>query len=298
MTNEEVIQKVHEEARLRDLSLSTERDYIVDLKCFIRYHGGVEIADMDTAEIRAFLLYLLGEKKRSTGSVNRCNSALRFVFGGALQKTLNYQMIPRCRAHRDLPDILSKTELAKLFASIDNLRDKAILETIYGAGLRISEITHLRVQDIDSENMRLFVHHGKGKKDRWTLLSITNLELLREYWKQYRPKNPDGYLFYSRVGHYKQLTLRTVQNIMKKYLTLAGLPTHYTVHTLRHCFATHLLEDGVDVCRIKSLMGHTHIQSTTFYLHLVNFDGTVKSPLDTLPKKRGPKPKAKEAAHA
>jgi len=172
------------------------------------------------------------------------------------------------------------------------LRDKAILMTIYGAGLRLSEVTHLRVQDIDSENMRIFVYQGKGGKDRYTILSSANLEVLREYWKSYRPSHPDGYMFYPRQDKHHVLTVKVVQDIMKKHLKAAGISGDYTIKTLRHCFATHLLESGVDVCRIKQLLGHTHIQSTTFYLHLLNFDGSIKSPLDTLPKKRGRKPKA------
>lgn len=193
--------------------------------------------------------------------------------------------------------IMSKTEIVRFFSVIDNLRDKAIFMTVYGSGLRISEIIHLRVQDVDSENMRLFVHHGKGGKDRYTLLSAENLKLLREYWKEYRPNHPEGYLFYPKKEKQRIPTSRAVQEAFHKYVKLAKLSETYTVHTLRHCFATHLLESGVDVCRIKQLLGHTHIQSTTFYLHLLNFDGTIKSPLDTLPKKRGRKPKVPVSAN-
>ena len=292
MTNEEIIAKTREEIRLRGLSKATEVEYLGKLNVFIRYYQDRPLQDMSEVEIRAFLLYLIDEKKVATGTVNIYNSALRFIFGAVLERTLNYQMIPRRRIHRELPDVMSKSDITKFFAAIDNLRDKAIFMTIYGAGLRLSEITHLRTQDIDSENMRLFVHQGKGGKDRFTLLSSANLDVLREYWRIYRPTNPDGYLFYPRLDKDRPLTEKAVQDAMKKHLKASNIQGNFTVHTLRHCFATHLLEAGTDVCRIKQLLGHTHIQSTTFYLHLLNFDSKLKSPLDTLPKKRGRKPKA------
>lgn len=129
-----------------------------------------------------------------------------------------------------------------------------MFETVYGAGLRISEMIHLRVQDIDSKQMRIFVHHGKGGKDRFTLLSQRNLDILREYWKQYQPNHPEGYLFYARSKDKHILTSHSVQNAFNKYKTMANLPEVYRVHTLRHCFATHLLESGVEVCQIKELL--------------------------------------------
>ena len=153
------------------------------------------------------------------------------------------------------------------------------------------KLFHLRVQDIDSKQMRIFVHHGKGGKDRFTLLSQRNLNVLREYWKQYRPNLSGGYLFYARGRVQHTLTSRSVENAFHKYKAMARLPESYTVHTLRHCFATHLLESGTDVCQIKELLGHTFIQTTAFYLHLKKLNETIISPLDTLPKKRGRKPK-------
>jgi site-specific recombinase XerD len=162
--------------------------------------------------------------------------------------------------------------------------------TLYGGGLRLSEVCNLQIRDIDSESMRIFVRYGKGGKDRYTLLSQTNLEILREYWKAYRPKHPDGWLFLNGDGSDK-IHYRTVQDIFTSTTKRIGISKDVSTHTLRSCFATHLLEAGVDVSRIKQLLGHTHIQSTTFYLHLLNFDSKLKSPLDSLPKKRGRKPK-------
>jgi len=295
MTNEEVFQQAREEFALRGLSPYTEEEYLGALRLFLRYHEDRPIETMGEPEIREFLLYQITLGK-ATGSVNNYNSALRFIFGAVLSRNLNCRTIPRRRDRRKFPAIMSKDEIVCFFSVIDNLRDRTIFETVYGAGLRLSEITHLRVQDIDSKQMRIFVYQGKGGKDRFTLLSQRNLDILREYWKQYRPNHPEGYLFYARSRDKHILTSRSVQNAFNKYKTIAHLPKFYTVHTLRHCFATHLLESGVDVCQIKDLLGHTFIQTTAFYLHLRNLNETITSPLDTLPKKRGRKPKVKNDA--
>lgn len=295
MTNEEVFQRAYDEIKLRGLSPHTVEEYLGKLTAFLRYFDNRPIDTMGEAEIRQFLLYQLDSGKTS-GTVNIYNSALRFIFGAVLEKNLNYQMIPRRRHHRELPVIMSKTEIVRFFSVIDNLRDKAMFETVYGAGLRVSEIARLRVQDIDSEQMRIFVYHGKGGKDRYTLLSRRNLEILREYWKQYHPNNPEGYLFCSRERKNIIMTTRAIQDAFHKYCKKANLPVAFTVHTLRHCFATHLLESGVEIVRIKQLLGHTFIQTTSIYLHLSNTNQAIQSPLDTLPKKRGRKSKVKSDA--
>lgn len=293
MTNEEIIQRVKEEVQLRGLSPDTETEYLKSIRVLSRYYPDRPLENLTEVDLREFLLHLI-EIGRKSGTVNVYNSGIRFVYGAVLERNLNYQMIPRRRIHRELPKIMNRKEIISFLGTIDNLRDRAIFETVYGAGLRLSEIAHLRIQDIDSEQMRLFVHQGKGGKDRYTLLSQRNLDVLREYWKEYRPNHPQGYLFYTKSGKDHAISPHTIQDAFHKYRKRANLSAEFSVHTLRHCFATHLLESGVDVCRIKQLLGHTHIQSTTFYLHLLNFDGTIKSPLDTLPKKRGRKPKAQK----
>lgn len=295
MTNEEVYQRAYDEIKLRGLSPNTVEGYLGELTVFLRFFDNRPINSMGEEEIREFLLHLLDSEK-SSSTVNIYNSALRFIFGAVLGKKLNYQMIPRHRHYREFPSIMSKSEIVRFFSVIDNLRDIAMFETVYGAGLRVSEITRLRVQDINSEQMRIFVYHGKGGKDRYILLSQQNLEILREYWKQYRPNHPNGYLFYVRGQKNHVITVKSVQNAFNKYRRKANLPDTFTVHTLRHCFATHLLESGVELVQIKQLLGHTFLQTTSIYLHLSNTSNGIQSPLDTLPKKRGRKPKVKTNA--
>jgi site-specific recombinase XerD len=278
-----------EDLLLRGLAAGTQRDYLMHARLFLDW-AGKPAESMDEENIRAYLNYLITEKKLAPSTVNTYNCALRFLYAVTLNRNLNYRQIPRLKIVRSLPETLTKYEIAKVFEKASTLQNKAILMTLYGAGLRLSEVCDLRVRDIDSEAMRIFVNHGKGGKDRYTLLSQTNLETLREYWKEYRPKHCDGWLFLSKDGS-RNVHMKTVQDAFNSAVKRAGITKDVSTHTLRASFATHLLEAGVDVCRIKQLLGHTHIQSTTFYLHLLNFDSSLKSPLDSMPKKRGRKPK-------
>jgi site-specific recombinase XerD len=234
------------------------------------------------ADIQNYLYYLLTERKLCAGSINTYNSGLRFLYQIVLDRPLETTKIPCHKNNRSIPDILTKEEVDKLLQATKNLRDKALLATIYGAGLRISEAVSLKVSNIDSTNMQLFIRNGKGGKDRFAILSDVNLILLRAHWKKNRPTD---WLFTS-VSNYKtgsHLTKRAALNIFREAVAAAGITKHVTVHTLRHSFATHLLEDKVDLFHIKQLLGHSDISTTCFYLHLVKISEMhVTSPLDSL----------------
>jgi site-specific recombinase XerD len=279
-----------EDITLRGLTADTKEDYLSHVRLFLDW-AGKPIEAMDEQNIRAYLNHLITERNLAPSTVNTRNCALRFLYAVTLNRNINYRQIPRLKEVRSLPEILTREEVRQVFEHASTLKNKAILMTIYGAGLRLSEVCNLQIRDVDSSTMRLFVRFGKGGKDRYTLLSQTNLEILREYWSAYRPRHPEGWLFLNKEGA-KNVSIRQVQDAFKAAAKRAGIKKNVSVHTLRHCFATHLMESGVDVCRIKQLLGHTHIQSSTFYLHLLNFDDKIKSPLDALPKKRGRKPKA------
>lgn len=287
-TNDQILSRMAEDLKLRGLAAGTQEDYLMHSRLFLEW-ANLPAETMDEENIRQYLNYLISDKKLCVSTVNTYNAALRFLFAVTMNRTLNYRQIPRLKQTRSLPEILTKNEVAQIFESANSLRNKAILMTIYGAGLRISEVCNLKARDIDSESMRIFIRCSKDGKDRYTLLSQINLDILREYWKAYRPNHPDGWLFLTRIG--TKLNQRTARDVFDSTVKRTGITKKITPHTLRHCFATHLLEAGTDVCRIKQLLGHTHIQSTTFYLHLLNFDASLKSPLDSMPKKRGRKPK-------
>jgi site-specific recombinase XerD len=279
MTKEQVLEKLKFDVELRGLSKNTQDEYYTKTKIFQDYFGK-PATELGEEDIKEFLHYLTTEKGLTSGSVNSYNSGLRFLYGVTLNVNLNCKQIPRHRKKRKFPDILTQEEIQSIFAACDNLRDKSILMTIYGAGLRLSEAAGLKVSDIDSNKMQLLIRDGKGAKDRFALLSHSNLEILRDYWKAYHPKE---WLFYSRINSGTHITPRGVANIFNKYKNIAGITKDVSTHTLRHCFATHLLESGVSIFHIKQLLGHSDISTTCFYLHLLKIDSlNVTSPLDTL----------------
>ncbi len=192
---------------------------------------------------------------------------------------MNYLQMPRLKEDKSLPEILSREEIARLLACCKNPKHKAMFALAYGSGLRVSEICALRVQDIDSKEMRVFVKSGKQSKDRYTLLSRYTLEVLRDYWRQDRPSSPDGLLF-PGWRNLSPTTTDAVGLALKKWLRAANIDKDVSIHSLRHAFATHLLEDGTDLFTIKELLGHSSISSTTVYLHLANISARAVSPAD------------------
>lgn len=280
MNQDEILAQLKFDMELRGLSIHTQEEYLTKSKIF-QEHFNKPATELGEKEIREFLHYLSVTKKLSPASINTYNSGLRFLYGVTLNQSLNYKQVPRHRQLRKIPDILTTDEVQRLFDACENLRDQCILMTIYGAGLRLSEVANLKVSDIDSQKMRILIRNGKGGKDRYALLSQSNLYILRKYWKSYHPKE---WLFYSRVKCTgSHITTKAIENLFHKYKSKAGITKKATVHTLRHCFATHLLDAGTNIFHIKQLLGHSNIRSTCFYLHLLRLDSlNVTSPLDML----------------
>lgn len=279
MTKEEILEKLKCETILRGLSKNTQDEYYTKAKLFQDYYDK-PATELNIDDIKNYLYYLLTVKGLTPGTINTYNSGLRFLYNATLNSPVNGNQIPCHHKQRRFPDILTRDEVTALFNACDNLRDKCMLMTMYSAGLRLSDVTRLKVTDIDSEKMQIFIRCGKGGKDRFALLSKTNLDVLRAYWKEYRPKE---WLFYSRNNTGTHITTRATQDIFRKYKTLAGITKKVSCHTLRHSFATHLLEAGVSIYHIKQLLGHADISTTCFYLHIVKISElNVVSPLDTL----------------
>ena len=187
--------------------------------------------------------------------------------------------ISRPRGEKKLPVVFSKEEVFQLLNATRNLKHRTILALAYSTGMRLEEVCHVRICDIDSQRMQIKVCCGKGKKDRYTILSGMLVDMLREYWRWYKPYN---YLF---EGHDNRapISSRTVQHIFARCMKITGIRKEASFHTLRHSFATHLLEQGVNLRIIQTLLGHTSLKTTTIYTHLVNFSpAMVKSPLDSL----------------
>jgi len=246
--------------------------------------SGRSIGDLDETDVRRFLGKMIVEKKHSAATVNAYSAAIRFFFAVTLNRTMNYLQIPRMKIPKTLPDVLTRDEVSELIAQCSNSKHRAMLLTAYGSGLRVSELVKLKTSDIDSASMRVFVRGGKGQKDRFTILSDSALNSLRDYWRRYRPKSPDGYLFpgSKNVGH---LCADAVAKAIENAHGRTSIGKNITPHTLRHCFATHLLEDGYSLFQIKEMLGHSSLSSTTVYLHLANTTFGITSPADKLPEK-------------
>lgn len=263
---------------LKNYSPRTRSCYLTWMRSFaLHFHRSPD--GMGDPEIREYLHYLIQEKKASQSGISQAYSALKFFYETTLKRDWNGFRIPRAQMGKRLPVVLSSREVQAIFSATRNLKHRAALMTIYSAGLRVSEVVHLKVSDIDSQRMTIRVQQGKGQKDRYTLLSQRTLEVLREYWKEYRPS---GWLF-PRKPETEPPSVSAVQRVFGKVLLQAGIKKPASVHTLRHSFATHLLEAGTDLYHIQRLLGHTTPKTTAIYLHLSRKNlGGVTSPLDLL----------------
>lgn len=223
-------------------------------------------------EVSAYLLHLVKDRKLSFSTVNQCASASRFLFETVLGRKADGLRPPMARVPQKQPHLLAREEIARLFACCAHPAHRMALQTIYAAGLRISEACSLRVADIDSASDRMCVrvNAGKGGADRYTILSPTLLELLRRYARAYAPqRSPAGWLF-ANAQATGSVHIENVQRAYQAARCCAGIGKPGGPHTLRHCFATHLLEGGVDLFTISKLLGHGHISTTGRYLHLIS----------------------------
>ena len=228
-------------------------------------------------EVRSFLHHSITVKKLSSSYVNSAYGSIKFYFQSVLCRDWNMLHIPRVKKKTSLPTVLSPDEVFPILDATSYLKHKAILSTIYSAGLRVSEAAHLKLSDIHSDNMRIFIRQAKGNKDRYTILSQKNLLLLREYWKVFRP----NYWLFPGSSADKPISTRTIQEAFNKSLRSTDISKDATVHTLRHCFATHLLNQGATLLQLKELLGHENIQTTSMYLHLTHAEVLgLKSPFD------------------
>lgn len=277
------IEKMIKDLELRGRSKDTIKNMVCAMNSFSRYYNQPP-ETLGEKQIIQYLNYCINDKKLCRGTVNYINSTLKFFYVVTLERSWSDLRIPRLRYDKMLPKYLTKEEVKLLLECTTYLKHKAILSTLYSAGLRVSEVINLRISDIVSSEMKIRVRNGKRNKERYTLLSQKNLELLRLYWKKFGYKNysPDDYLFISRQTK-KKLTSRGVQSAIEKSVKKAGISKKATPHTLRHSFATHLMNDGVDLVTIQALMGHSNMKTTSIYLHVRDYKIlNIKSPLDTL----------------
>jgi site-specific recombinase XerD len=258
-------QRMIADLRIRNYSPRTIACYTQRVAAFARHFGRSPTA-LGPEHIRAYQTVLVERKRASWTLVNQTVCALRFLYGTTLQRPGVIEQIPFPRQPKRLPVVLSRAELARFFAAVPNLKHRTVLMTMYGAGLRLSEALRLRVGDIDSARQCLRVAQGKGQKDRYTVLPPTLLQQLRVYWKATRPSS---WLFPGQRPD-QPLTMTAIQRRCGPAARRAGLAKRVSTHTLRHCFATHLLEAGTDLRTIQQLLGHHSLQTTAVYLHVAS----------------------------
>ncbi|HUV37806.1 MAG TPA: site-specific tyrosine recombinase/integron integrase [Patescibacteria group bacterium] len=266
------------ELKLRGYSPKTEKVYVRHVEHFAGYFGRSP-AELDLEHIRQYLFYLTTEKKVSTSRRDQAVSALKFLYGRVLGRPFIAESLPRPKKEHKLPAVLSTDEVKRFLDSVRNIKHLAILMLMYSAGLRVGEVVKLKEEDIDSDRGTIHVREAKGRKDRYTILSDVALEVLRMYWRLYKPRD---WLFPGdRDG--RHITIRTVQKVVEQTRIRAGIRKPFSAHSLRHSFATHLLENGTDLRYIQELLGHKSSKTTEVYTHVTRRDiMRITSPLDSI----------------
>ena len=261
----------------RRYSPKTVKAYIRYNKDFLHFKKKTP-QEVFNNDIRDYLFHLVEEKKVSTSTLNIAINALRFYYGSVLKKEFIYGT-HRPKKDKKLPAVLSRAEISRILASVRNLKHKTILMLVYSAGLRVSEIVKLRPEDIDEDRKLIHIRGAKGRKDRYTLLSDTALETLKEYIRKY---GHSKWLFPGRKRN-KHITTRTAGKIFSDACIQANIKKNVSIHSLRHSFATHLLESGTDIRYIQELLGHKSSKTTEIYTHVSKRDlNRIQSPLDTI----------------
>jgi len=259
-------------------SPSTSRIYLCYARQFAKYHWRSP-TELGEEEIRQFLLHLVVDRKVSRETSRQARAALQFLYRVTLHRPVEVEYLPVRRTLHPLPVILSGSEVQALLEAVEKPKYRAMLMTLYAGGLRNLEACRLRPEDIDSKRMLIHVRAGKGGRDRYTLLSTRLLAYLRDYWRTERPKD---WLFPGRSvpGH---TCTDTVRGVFRAAREAAGISKKVTPHVLRHCFATHLLESGVDITVIQALLGHASPRVTALYAHVsLEHLARTPSPLDLL----------------
>lgn len=290
---EEYYDKIREECLIRNRSSRTADTYIHNITHFMKWTGNKPMEELTLQDARNFIL----EKRRSGAKAATCNfynSSLCFLYKRVLNIPWDQEIVPRMKLDASLPDVLTLEEVEKMIDAADDIRNKAIIALLYSSGLRVGELVRLRPEDIYMSTMQVYISESKNHSDRWTLLSQRALDLLIEYWRSYPVKRDR--LFVSINEPHEPLRISGVEIVVRTIGKECGIRCH--AHTLRHSFATHLVEQGIPLPYIQSMLGHKSAASTDVYIHVSNKTVMgIKSPLDhpeKQKKKQGRKPKTKE----
>ena len=276
--NQPALQLFIETLQLKAYSESTIKTYRNEFAQLLYLLKNVQVNTLDSVKLRSYFLYCTNTLKLSENTLHSRINAVKFYFEQVLHRETLFFEIPRPKKPSQLPQVISAKDIKKLFEVTLNLKYNLMLKLCYGMGLRVSEIINIKIADIDSENMQVFIERAKGKKDRYANLPESILQQLREYYKANKPKK---YLFEGQYGN--QYSIRSVQKVFKDAMQKARINKAVGIHGLRHSFATHLLDNGTDIKFIQELLGHNDIKTTLRYIHVTRQSlKNVKSPLDKL----------------
>lgn len=276
--NQPALERLVETLQLKAYSPSTLRTYRNEFAQLLYVLKTTAVDSLDAERLRSYFLYCINTLKLSENTLHSRMNAVKFYFEQVLGREKFFVAVPRPKKPSILPKVISPADIKRLFEVTTNLKHNTMLKLCYGMGLRVSEIVTLKVADVDSKNMQVFIARAKGKKDRYANLPESILEQLRAYFLEYRPKK---YLFEGQYG--EQYSTRSVQQVFKQALQKAKINKEVGIHGLRHSFATHLLENGTDIKFIQELLGHNDIKTTLRYTHVSEKSlKNIKSPLDRL----------------
>ena len=278
MNKADLLNKAKSQLYIRNYSPRTIASYISSLNNFAEWLIQEKVNQVTDKEVEKYLYHLKKNRNRSISGMKQTVASLKILFTDILKKEIPDSLNIRFRKEEKVPVVLSEKEVAAIIKAVNNLKHKVILMTIYSAGLRLSECLALTVADMDFDRNQIRIRQGKGKKDRQTVLSRTLLSEMKDYLIKFCPKI---FLFEGQKGG--RYSASSVQAIMKRAVKKSGIKKHAIVHTLRHSFATHLLENGTDIRFIQELLGHKRLETTQIYTHIskIAFD-RIKSPLDRL----------------
>jgi len=277
-TNQLVLKRYIEEIQLKGYSESTLKTYRNEFGIYLNYLKQISAESCTVEDIRNYILFCINELKLSEATVHSRINAIKFYYEQVLRRERFLLEIPRPKKRLQLPKVIAPADIKKLFEATPNLKHNCMLKLCYGLGLRVSEIVNLKIKDIDSNSMQVFIEQAKGKKDRYVNLPESILPQLRNYFIEYKPKI---YLFEGQYGG--QYSSRSAQQVFRNALLKANINKTVSIHSLRHSFATHLLEQGTDIRFIQELLGHNDIKTTLIYTEVSNKNiRKIISPLDNL----------------
>lgn len=273
----DLIDKYSKLLRIKNYSSKTENSYLHHLNIFLDYISLSKITNINEKVLLDYFDHLKQERKFSYSSMKQSLASVRFLFLDVLKKEIDFDFFIKMKKPNSLPNVLTTEEIKRIINAIVNIKHRAIISTIYSCGLRISEVVNLKLKDIDSSAMMVKIVSAKGKNDRLVMLSEKLLFVLREYYAKCKPKE---YLFEGQNG--EKYSPRSIQQIFNNAVKKVGIKKKVTVHTLRHSFASHLLDNGTDIRFIQELLGHKHLSTTQIYTHINPVSvKKIKSPFDS-----------------